>query len=296
MNALPTASARPPTAKLARSRRARGTGVVVTLIAWIAGALWALPFIGLVMASIRPSAELIDGWWVMREFTPTLANYAKVLFDTSIPLIRPMVNSFVVSALGTLTPMLLGAMAGYAFARHRIPFKGAIIVLLLSLLAIPLQMIVVPLYRIMNAIRLLDSLWAVIILNAATAVPWITFFMMNTIKSQPYEIDESAKIDGATDWQIFTRISMPQSVPALLSVFTLQFVWCWVDFFLPLVFLYTPWKFVAVQVIPLLRGQFVANWGDLSAASVLVTLVPFVLFMGLQKYYVLGSVGWVAER
>lgn len=270
--------------------------VVVNLIGWFVGVVWVLPFVGLVMASIRPSAELIDGWWVLREFNPTIANYVKVLFDTSLPLVRPLYNSFVVSLLGTLVPMALASMAGYAFARHRIPFKGAIIVVLLSLLAIPLQMIVVPLYRIMNGIGLLDSLWAVIILNAATAIPWITFFMMNTVKSQPFEIEESAKIDGATEWQIFTRISVPQSVPALLSVFTLQFVWCWVDFFVPLVFLYTPDKFVAVQVIPLLRGQFVANWGDLSAASVMVTLVPFFLFMGLQRYYVSGSVGWVGER
>jgi multiple sugar transport system permease protein len=263
---------------------------------WTVAVVWALPFIGLVMASIRPSSELLHGWWVFREFTPTLGNYETVLFHTSIPMVRPLVNSFFVSIWGTLIPMVFGAMAGYAFARHTIPFKGLIVTLLLSLLAIPLQMVVVPLYRIMHTIRLLDSLWAVVILNTATAVPWITFFMMNTVKSQPYEIEESAKIDGASEMQVFGLISMPQSVPALLSVFTLQFVWCWVDFFLPLIFLYTPAKFVAVQVIPLLRGQFVANWGNLSAASVLVTLVPFAIFMALQKYYISGSVGWIADR
>ena len=270
--------------------------IIVSGMGWAVGILWLLPFVGLIMASIRPSVELIDGWWVFREFNPTLANYFKVLFETSLPMIRPLYNSFVVSALGTLLPTALASMAGYAFARHRIPFKGVIIVVLLSLLAIPMQMIVVPLYRIVNAVGLLDSLWAVVILNTATAIPWITFFFMNTVKSQPFEIEESAKIDGAVEWQIFSRISIPQSVPALLSIFTLQFVWCWVDFFLPLIFLYTPDKFVAVQVIPLLRGQFVANWGDLSAASVIVTLVPFFLFMGLQRCYVSGSVGWVAER
>lgn len=278
-----------------RPKRLSGARVALHVAAWAVGILWVLPFVGLVMASIRPSSELIDGWWVFREFTPSLGNYSNVLFHTSLPMMRPLLNSFIVSILGTLIPAFFGALAGYAFARHAIPHKGVILALLLSLLAIPLQMVVVPLYRVMNAIRLLDSLWAVIILNTATAVPWITFFMMNTVKSQPFEIEESAKIDGASEIQVFAFISMPQSVPALLSVFTLQFVWCWVDFFLPLVFLYTPSRFTAVQVIPLLRGELVTNWGGLSAASVLVTLVPFAIFMALQKYYISGSVGWVAQ-
>ena len=79
-------------------------------------------------------------------------------------------------------------------------------------------------------------------------------------------------------------------------MFVLQFVWCWVDFFLPLLFLYSPEKYTAVQVIPMLRGQFVTDWGRLSAASVLVTSVPLGVFLLLQKYYIASSVGWVPDK
>jgi multiple sugar transport system permease protein len=266
------------------------------LFSWSLGILWVLPFVGIFMASIRPETEIVHGWWVFEEFRPTISNYIEVLLRTSLPLLRPLWNSLYISIWGTIVPMILGGFAGYAFARHKIPFKKTIIVALLSLMAIPLQMISVPVFRIMNSLRLLDTFTSVIIMDTATALPWIIFFMMNFVRSQPIEVEESAKIDGASSLQIVLHIVLPQSIPALISVFTLQFVWCWVDFFLPLIFLYTPEKYVSIQVIPMLRGQFVENWGQLSAAAVLVTAMPFLLFMFLQKYYIKGSVGWIAEK
>lgn len=266
------------------------------ILSWGIGIIWVLPFVGIVMASIRPETEVAYGWWVFEEFSPTINNYIEVLVRTSIPLLRPLLNSLYVSILGSIIPMILGMFAGYAFARDKIPFKRTIIVILLSLMAIPLQMISVPIFKIMNWLNLLDTFTSVIIMNMATALPWIIFFMMNFIKAQPIAAEESAKIDGASSFQIVMHIVFPQSIPALISVFTLQFVWCWVDFFLPLIFLYTPQKYVSVQVIPMLRGQFVADWGLLSAAAVLVTAVPFLLFMFLQKYYIKGSVGWIVEK
>ncbi len=266
------------------------------IFSWMLGILWALPFVGILMVSIRPETEIVHGWWVFDEFNPSFENYIEVLFRTTIPLVRPLINSFYISLLGTIVPIVIGGFAGYAFARHKVPFKKTLIVILLSLMAIPLQMISVPIFRIMNSLNLLDSFTSVIILDTATAIPWIVFFMMNFVNAQPIAIEESAKIDGASSLQIVTKIVLPQSIPALLSVFTLQFVWCWVDFFLPLIFIYSPEKYVSVQVIPMLRGQFVANWGHLSAASVLVTAVPFLLFMFLQKYYIKGAVGWIVEK
>ncbi len=266
------------------------------IVSWGLGIFWVLPFVGIFMASIRPESEIVHGWWVFEEFQPTIANYLDVLLGTSLPLLRPLWNSFYISVWGTIVPIILGGFAGYAFARHTIPFKKTIIVALLSLMAIPLQMISVPVFKIMNGLRLLDTFTSVIIMDTTTALPWIIFFMMNFVRSQPIEIEESAKIDGASSFQIVTLIVIPQSIPALISVFTLQFVWCWVDFFLPLIFLYSPEKYVSIQVIPMLRGQFVANWGQLSAAAILVTAVPFLLFMFLQKYYIKGSVGWIAEK
>lgn len=268
--------------------------IIIYIIAWSAGVIWVLPFIGIFMASIRPYEEILRGWWVFEEFNFTLANYIQVWSHTTIPMMRPMINSFFVSILGTVIPMILGALAGYAFCRHIIPFKSSILMLMLVLLTIPLQMLAVPIFKMMHSLALVDTFTSLILINTATALPWIIFFMMNFFSIQPIEVEEAAKIDGASSFQIFYRVALPQSIPALGSVFVLQFIWCWVDFFLPLILIYSPEKYMAVQVIPMMRGEFMANWGLISAASVLVTAVPFLIFMFLQKYYIRGSIGWFA--
>ncbi len=267
-----------------------------TLFCWFLGFVWVLPFLGLVMASVRPGEELINGWWVLDQFSFSLKNYFDVLFTASIPLARPMLNSLIISLLGSIIPIFFGFSAGYAFARNYIPGKKTIMVILLSIMAIPLQMISVPIFKMMNAMYVLDTIWSVTILNTATSIPWIIFFIMNFIMAQPLEVEEAAKIDGCNTYQILRSIVLPQTWPAFISVFVLQFVWCWVDFFLPLLFLYSPDKYTAVQVIPMLRGQFVTDWGRLSAASVLVTSVPLGVFLMLQKYYIASSVGWVPDK
>lgn len=146
-----------------------------TIFGWIIGIVWVIPFIGILMSSIRPSAEIADGWWVMTEFNASMQNYIYVLFDTTIPMIKPLWNSLVIAVFGTLIPVVLSTFAGYAFARHFIPAKRLILVVLLSLMAIPLQMVSVPIFRIMNSLHLLDSIWSVIILNTVTAIPWMLF-------------------------------------------------------------------------------------------------------------------------
>ena len=257
---------------------------------------WILPLIGIIMVSFRPYKEVINGWWDFSSFTFSFKNYRFVLFETSLPMIRSMFNSFWSSALGSLFPALLGSMTAYAFSRHYIPKKSLILTSLLVLMAIPGQMIAIPVFKIMNQIRLLDKLTGIVLLNTVTALPWIIFFMLNFINSQNISIEEAARIDGASDYVIFRCIVLPQSISALISVGLLQFVWSWNSFFWPLICLYDPRKLVATQIIPMLRGQFLTDWGALAAASILVVSVPLILFMTLQKYYIRGSVGWSIDK
>jgi multiple sugar transport system permease protein len=170
-----------------------------SVLAVFLGILWILPFMGVIMTSLRPYAEVVNGWWQTRPFHVSLANYSYVLSGISIPMARPLVNSFFTSLLGAFFPTLFGSMAAYAFTRHRVPGKTAITVLLLCLMAVPGQMIAIPAFRTINALGLLDTRVAVIIMNTVTALPWILFFMMNVIRMQDVAIEEAAKIDGASD-------------------------------------------------------------------------------------------------
>ena len=257
---------------------------------------WILPFVGIVMGSLRPYGEIVNGWWRTEELHLSLENYAFVLGGTSIPMLRALWNSFFSSILGAAFPALFGSMAAYALARHWIPLKRPAIAVLLSLMAIPGQMIAIPAFKLLNSLGLLDRFASVILMNTVTALPWIIFFMLNVIKGQDLNIEEAAKIDGASDYWIYARVVMPQSYPSLLSVGILQFVWSWDSFFWPLVCLFDVRKLMATQVVPMLRGQFIQNWGALCAASVLVVSVPVIIFVAFQKYYIAGSVGFISDK
>ncbi len=270
--------------------------ILRALLATAVGVLWILPFVGVVAGSLRPYAEIVNGWWRLDEFSLTLKNYRTVTSGMSIPMMRSLWNSFFTSVLGAAFPALFGSMAAYAFARHWIPGKSLAIVVILSLMAIPGQMIAIPAFKILNGLGLLDRFASVVVMNTATALPWIIFFMLNVIKGQDLNIEEAAKIDGASDYWIFARVVLPQSYPALVSVGILQFVWSWDSFFWPLVCIFDPRKFMATQVIPMLKGQFIQDWGALCAASVLVVAVPVILFVAFQKYYIAGSVGFVGDK
>jgi len=277
-----------------RERTART--VLRAVVATAIGVAWLMPFVGIVMASLRPYEEIVDGWWHFEQFHASLENYSFVLSGTSIPMLRALWNSFFTSVLGAVLPAILGSMAAYAFARHWLPGKTIAIVVLLSLMAIPGQMIAIPAFKLINGLGLLDRYASVILMNTVTALPWIIFFMLNVIKGQDIHIEEAAKIDGASDYWIYARIVLPQSYPSLISVGILQFVWSWDSFFWPLICIADTKKLLATQVIPMLRGQFMTNWGALCAASVLVVAVPVLLFIVFQKYYIAGSVGFVGDK
>ena len=111
----------------------------------------------------------------------------------------------------------------------------------------------------------------------------------------PIEVEEAAKVDGASDWRIFLQIVMPMALPAVASSSVLQFMWVWSDFFLALILIYSPTKLLATQRVPLLRGVYHVDWGILAAGSIIVMTVPIIVFVLMQRYYIRGMVGWVSK-
>jgi multiple sugar transport system permease protein len=119
--------------------------------------------------------------------------------------------------------------------------------------------------------------------------------MRNFFLTLPIEIEEAAKVDGASDLKIFFKIVLPMALPALASVAVLQFMWVWNDFFLALILISSPDKLLATQRIPLMREVYHVDWSILSAASILVMMVPILIYALLQKYYIRGMIGWTIK-
>jgi multiple sugar transport system permease protein len=203
-----------------------------------------------------------------------------------------MLNSAIVAIPATAVPLILGSAAAYAFARFRFPLKDLIFMIVVVLMALPAQMIAIPVFQVMNQTGLLDTYLSVILVHTAWGMPWIMFFMRNFFDQLPRNVEESAMLQGASHRIILTHIVVPMSVAAFISAAVLQFIWVWSDFFFPLILLFSSEKMVAVQRLPLLKGVHLVDWGLLSAGTIIVVAVPIVIFAFLQRYYVRGMVGW----
>ncbi len=270
--------------------------ILIHIIAWGTALVWSIPFLGLFMSSIRPTAEIRNGWWVFDEFNPSLANFANALFNPVFPLWEGIVNSFFVVIPATFIPMLVAVLAAYGFARFSFPIRDYLFLTIVLMMAIPQMMVAIPLFRTLVGLGLIDNYLGLILIHTAWALPWIILFMRNFIGTLPIEMEEAARVDGASDFKVFYRIVLPMALPALASVLVLQYMWVWNDFFFAQIFILNPDNYLATQLVPRLAlGQFQRDWGLLSASSLLVMLVPLLIFFFLQRYYIRGMIGWTIK-
>ncbi len=275
--------------------RIKATTVIVHIIAWSVALFWLLPFIGVGMASFRPFAEISHGWWNFEKFNPTLDNFVNAWANPLYRVGEGIRNSFLVAIPATLIPMFVAALAGYGFARFSFPVRNYVFLSIVLLMAIPQQMIAIPIFRIMTNLGLVNNYLGLILVHSAWGLPWIILFMRNFFKTLPIEIEEAARVDGASDFKVFYKVVLPMALPAFASVAVLQFMWVWNDYFLALILIRSFDSFLATQRIPLMKGQFHFPVSLMSAGSILVMMAPVLLYVILQRYYIRGMIGWTIK-
>ena len=268
---------------------------VIHLVAWAIGLMWMIPFLGLLMTSIRPFSEISHGWWSIKPFTLTIGNYVRAWNLPGAPLREGLVNSLIITIPATVASVFLASLAGYGFARFRFRTKKYLFVAMVLLLALPPQIVGIPVFSLLKQMKLLNTHLGTIAIHTAWGIPWLIFFLRNYFSTLPIEVEEAARVDGASDFTVFYRIILPMSIPALISATVLQFIWTWNDLFFALITLFSPEKMTAIQRLPLMKERFLEDWELLSAASVIVSLVPISVFSFLQKYYVKGMTAWIGK-
>ncbi|NGM67470.1 carbohydrate ABC transporter permease [Natronolimnobius sp. AArcel1] len=257
--------------------------------------LWIVPFIGLLMASFRPLSEIIGGWWHVEGMTLTLENYYGAWNYSTAPMSQALLNTFIVTIPAVLVVMLLGVMAAYPFARFEFPLKTTLFFLILLVMAAPPELVAMGNYNALREFGLFDTYMGLILIHIGWGLGWVVLFLRNFLLSIPTELEEAARIDGASRYQIFRTIILPLSTPALVSVAVIQFTWVWNAFFFPLVFMRSPELYLAPQVLPLMSGRVQVEWGMIAAGSIMTMAVPVILFLVLQRYYTRGMVAAVAD-
>jgi len=271
--------------------------LILNFVAWIVGVLWITPFIGIFMTSIRPFREVVlYGWWAFLPFTFTIKNYIDALFNPMFSLGKGILNSFIIAIPSTLIPVSIAALTAYGFARFSLPIKKYLFVTILFLMAVPQQMTIIPIFFLLRNIQLLNTYLGLILIHSSWGIPWITFFLRNYFTLLPVELEEAARVDGATDFQVFRKIVLPLALPGLISASVLQFAWVWNDFFFALMLIFDPNKMVVTQMLPRLKGQYQVDWGLLSSGSVIAMLAPLLIYALFNRYYMRGFRGWAMKR
>jgi len=267
-------------------------GWLVKLTVFLIVAVWTIPSLGLLVNSFRSSVDSSStGWWtsllspVSTEWT--LDNYDRVL--TSGGLFDALVNSLIVTVPSTIIPITLAAFAAFGFAWLKFRGRSLMFGVLVGLIVVPLQLSLVPLLKIYQSTELTGSFLGIWLAHTGFGLPLAVFLLYNFISQLPQDIFESAYIDGATPFTAFTRLVLPLSVPALASFAIFQFLWVWNDFLVALVFLGTS-SDVAVLTIEL--ASIVGSRGEafhlLTAAAFVSMLIPLIVFLSLQRFFVRG--------
>jgi len=272
-----------------RKPKITSSTVIVHVVAWLIATIWLIPFLGVLVASLRPFSEVQFGWWNLQPFTLNFNNYIDAWTgQTTSPLSTAMLNSLIVTIPATFLPIIVSALAAYSFARFRSRTKDILFLVLVLLQTIPQQMVIVPVFILFRNLNLINNYLGLILLHTSFGLPWQILFLRNFFSTLPIEIEEAALVDGASHFKIFRRIVLPLTLPALASLVSLQFVFVWNDFFFALVTILSPSVKLAPQIIPLLLGRYELNFSLLAAGSVLVMILPVAIYVALQRYYVRG--------
>ncbi|ACZ32235.1 binding-protein-dependent transport systems inner membrane component [Xylanimonas cellulosilytica DSM 15894] len=260
-------------------------------IAIVLAVLWTLPTAGLLVTSFRPQADITrTGWWTIftGDVTFTLDNYANALTGNT-NLANFFVNSIVITLPSVIIPISIALLAAYAFAWIDFPGRDWLFVAVFALQVVPIQVTMIPLLRTFVNVGLAGSFWTVWLAHSIFALPLAIFLLHNFMKDIPRSLVEAARVDGAGHVQIFFRVIMPLLVPAIAAFGIFQFLWVWNDLLVALVFVGGQPDVAPLTVrVAELSGTRGGAWHLLSAGAFISMIVPLIVFLSLQRYFVRG--------
>jgi len=222
----------------------------------------------------------------------TTENYQTVLFAEGIG--RSFMNSLTVTIPATIIPILIAAFAAYALAWMRFPGRALLIAVIIGLLVVPLQMSLIPLLKLYNGVGAffgvpVKTYLGIWLAHTGFGLPFAIYLLRSYIAGLPRELMESARIDGASDFEIFIKIVLPLSLPVLASFAIFQFLWVWNDLLVAMVFLGTEAdQIVLTAKLNALLGSRGGDWEILTTSAFVTIIVPLIVFFSLQRYFVRG--------
>jgi ABC-type glycerol-3-phosphate transport system permease component len=267
-----------------RGRRERVGLAVRTALALVVSVIVLFPLYWMVVVALSTRAELLGGDLRLWPRSLTLANFRRVL--SSFPVSTWFANSVAIAVVVALISVSISLLAGYAFAQLRFRGSGLFFLLAVSTLTIPVQVIMVPLFKLVVDLNLYGTYWAVILPTAASAFG--VFLARQFIIAIPHDLVDAARIDGAGHIRVFAQIVLPLSKPLIAVLFFMSLLQTWNDFAWPLIALKENQLFTLPIGLLYLQGQFGSDYGATMAFALLNVTPMVVLFLVFQRYFVQG--------
>ena len=273
-------------ATLVRGETARNTLVQLVLV--LNSLVMLYPIVAMLLSAFKPTAEIYATPFALPQEW-RLDNFQEIWTGTSFP--RYMANSVIVTVASTASILVLGTMAAYALARYSFRGNEAIYLFFLSGLMVPLKLAIIPLFIQLRDLDLLDSRLGLVLVYTAMGLPSAVFILTGFLRTLPGELEQSARIDGASEARIMWSIMLPLTRPAMVIAGIQNAVPVWNDFFFPLVLIQSDPLKTLPQGLTVFMGEFNTNWGVLFAGLTLAALPITVVYMLLSKQFIAGMTG-----
>jgi len=259
--------------------------VLPHLLLTLVGLLFLFPFAWLALTSVKTEDEIFRipiVWW------PTQfqwSNYSMAV--TTIPFLRYTLNTLFICAVAICGQLISSPLVAYGLSRIQFKGRDVIFIVMMSTMILPYQVTMIPMYVLFNKLGMLDSYWP-LTLPAFFGSAFYIFLLRQFFMNIPYELTESAKMDGASEFRIYWQMILPLARPAIFTVALFQFLGSWGDFLGPLLYLNTPDKWTLSIGLRSFIGEYDVSWGLLMAASTIFTLPIIVLYFFVQKTFIQG--------
>ncbi len=272
------------------SKGGAGKGTLSAVLFYVFLTLFVLvsifPLIWIFKMSIITRGELFQSPPTLLPNNPTGAEYALILGDAAFQ--QALINSVIISGVTTVICLFFGAIAAYAIARLRFGFKGIIMTLILAISFFPGVAIIAPLFIQFSTFGIIDTLASVIITDVVFALPLTVWLLVAFFRELPRDLEEAAKVDGATTIQAFRKVIVPLAAPGVFTTAILTFIFAWNEFLFATTFLLTPETQPVTVVIPNFASQYTTDYGAQAAAAVVVTVPLVIMVLIFQRRIVSG--------
>lgn len=253
----------------------------------VAIVLWLVPLLAVMLTSVRSLEDInLGNYWGLPRQWLLIENYAAVFRTTSMGTF--LVNSLLITLPSVAGALAISSMAGFALAKYRFGGNTALLALFTAGNFIPFQILMIPVRKLTITLGLYDTVYGLIAFHVAFQTGFCTLFLRNFIKALPDSLLEAARIDGATELQIFWKIILPLVRPALAALAVLVFTFVWNDYFWALVLTQTDSVRPVTAGLQSLKGMWVASWQLISAGSIIAALLPASMFFLMQRHFIAG--------